>query len=93
MCERLAAEHPDRETHQWRPREQPDGSWAVVKIALPPTDPKALRRKRGQTSDRTPGTIRAPTSSATFLRSARLSRSESASQRATCDIEPGPVVR
>ena len=42
MCKRLAAEHPDRETHQWHPRKQPDGSWAVVKIALPPTDPKDL---------------------------------------------------
>ena len=42
MCERLAAEHADRETHQWRPREQRDGSWAVVKIALRPTDPTAL---------------------------------------------------
>ena len=36
-CERLAAEHPDRETHTWRPREESDGSWSVVKIALPPT--------------------------------------------------------
>ena len=34
---KFAAEHPDRETHQWRPREEPDGSWSVVKIALPPT--------------------------------------------------------
>jgi hypothetical protein len=42
LCEKLAAEHQDRETHQWRPREQPDGSWGVVKIALPPTDHDAL---------------------------------------------------
>ena len=35
LCTRLAAEHPDRETHTWRPREEADGSWAVVKISLP----------------------------------------------------------
>jgi hypothetical protein len=37
-AERLAAEHPDREAAQWRPREEPDGSWSVVKIALAPID-------------------------------------------------------
>jgi len=37
-CKRLAAEHPDRETHQWRPKEDADGSWSVVKINLPPLD-------------------------------------------------------
>jgi hypothetical protein len=42
MCARLAAEHPDRETHQWRPRKQPDESWAVVKISLPPADSRPL---------------------------------------------------
>ena len=42
MCKRLAAEHPDRQTNQWHPRKQRDGSWGVVKIALPPTDPKEL---------------------------------------------------
>ena len=36
-CARPAAEHPDRQTHQWHPREERDGSWSVVKIALPPT--------------------------------------------------------
>jgi hypothetical protein len=39
QCTRLAAEHPDRATHQWRPREEADGEWSVVKIALPPIDP------------------------------------------------------
>ncbi len=38
-CAQLAAEHPDRETHQWRPRQEPDGSWSVMKIALPPSGP------------------------------------------------------
>jgi hypothetical protein len=37
-CTRLAAEHADRVTHQWRPREEADGRWSVVKIALPPID-------------------------------------------------------
>jgi hypothetical protein len=34
-CARLAREHPERETHRWRPREEADRSWSVVKIALP----------------------------------------------------------
>jgi len=38
-CAQLAAEHPDRKTHQWHPRQEPDGSWSVMKIALPPTGP------------------------------------------------------
>ena len=38
-CAQLAAEHADRETHQWRPRQEPDGSWSVMKIALPPSGP------------------------------------------------------
>ncbi len=33
---RLAAEHPDRATHRFLAREQRDGSWAVVKVGLPP---------------------------------------------------------
>jgi hypothetical protein len=36
LCERHAAEHPDRERAQWRPRPEPDGSWSVVRVALPP---------------------------------------------------------
>ena len=35
-CRRLAAEHPDRATHQWRPRREDDGTWSVVRIGLPP---------------------------------------------------------
>lgn len=37
LCARYAAEHPDRRTHQWRPRRGAGGAWSVVKIALPPT--------------------------------------------------------
>jgi hypothetical protein len=41
-CARLAAEHPDRATHRWHPREEADGEWSVVKIALAPnTQPSA----------------------------------------------------
>ena len=47
-CERLAREHPDRQTHQWRPREQSDGSWAVVKIALAPTGPTSTETRADQ---------------------------------------------
>ena len=35
-AERLGAEHPDRETHRFLAREQEGGSWAVVKVGLPP---------------------------------------------------------
>ena len=38
-CARYAAEHPDRQTHRWRPRQEADGSWSVVKIALAPEGP------------------------------------------------------
>jgi hypothetical protein len=38
-CSRLAAEHPDRRTHRWRPRREIDGSWSVIKIALAPEGP------------------------------------------------------
>ena len=33
---RLAAEHPDRETHRWIPREEADGSFVVAKLKMPP---------------------------------------------------------
>ena len=52
-CARLAAEHPDRETHQWRPRQEPDGSWSVLKIALPPaqaTTPETRAEERPPTA-------------------------------------------
>jgi hypothetical protein len=47
-CARLAAEHPDRETHQWHPREGADGEWEVVKIALRPTDPNRQAEQRAE---------------------------------------------
>jgi hypothetical protein len=53
-CARLAAEHPDRKTHQWRAREEADGSWSVVKIALPPperTTPETRADERPPTAD------------------------------------------
>ncbi len=37
LCARNAAEHPERETHQWHPRAEADGTWSVMKIAVPPT--------------------------------------------------------
>jgi hypothetical protein len=41
-CKRLAAEHPDRETHRWIPRQMEDGSWGVAKIHLAPTEDEHL---------------------------------------------------
>jgi hypothetical protein len=46
-CRRLAAEHPERATHQWQPREEANGEWTVVKIALPPIDPNRTAELRG----------------------------------------------
>ena len=45
-CNKLAEEHPDRETHRWAPHQAPDGSWEVAKIGLPPQseDPTAETR-------------------------------------------------
>lgn len=40
--DRLAAEHPDRETHRFVPREGPDGQWSVAKIGLPPIPQEPL---------------------------------------------------
>ncbi len=38
-CARFEAAHQDRHTHQWQPRQEADGYWSVVKIALPPRGP------------------------------------------------------
>ena len=34
-CAELAESSPDRDTHSWIPRELPDGSWKVVRLAVP----------------------------------------------------------
>jgi hypothetical protein len=47
-CARLAREHPDRETHQWHPRREDDGSWSVVKIALPPGERSPVTETRAE---------------------------------------------
>jgi hypothetical protein len=59
-CERLAREHPDRETHQWRPRQEADGSWSVIKIALPPNGPTTAETR----AEEKPPTADDPRSSA-----------------------------
>ena len=54
LCARLAAEHADRHTHQWRPRQEAHGSWSVVKIALPPaeeTTPETRAEEKPPTAD------------------------------------------
>lgn len=53
-CAELAASHPDRATQRWRPREEADGSWSVVKIALPnvgPTIAETRADERPATAD------------------------------------------
>ena len=59
-CERLAARHPDRATHQWRPREEAGGTWSVLKIALPPAQPTTAETR----AEEKPPTADDPRSSA-----------------------------
>lgn len=61
QCARLAAEHPDRETHRWLPREGPDGEWSVVKVGLAPVDPARTAETR---ADEKPATGDDPRSTA-----------------------------
>jgi hypothetical protein len=50
-CARLAAEHPDRETTNWVPIKQKDGTWAVARIPLPPPlDPQQTQGTRREPS-------------------------------------------
>jgi hypothetical protein len=34
-CRRLHAEHPERATHQWFPRDEGNGDWVVVRVPAP----------------------------------------------------------
>jgi hypothetical protein len=55
LCERLAAESSDRDTHQWLPTENSDGSWSVVKVSLPPTRSEDRKAEvRGEEKPPTP---------------------------------------
>ena len=54
------AEHPDRHTHQWRPRPEGDG-WSVVKIGLPRPLPEELNAE--QRGDERPPTGEDPRTS------------------------------
>jgi len=53
LCAQNAAEHPDRKVAQWRPQEQPDGAWTVVRIGLPPT-PDTTAEQRADEKPPTP---------------------------------------
>jgi hypothetical protein len=35
-CARNAAEHPERASHVWMPRQRVDGSWGVARVAAAP---------------------------------------------------------
>jgi hypothetical protein len=39
LATRLVQEHLDRAKYRWLAREQADGEWTVVKVALPSTPP------------------------------------------------------
>jgi hypothetical protein len=52
-CRELAETSPDRETHSWLPRQEADGQWAVVRLAIPPARPveaKASKPTEPQTA-------------------------------------------
>jgi hypothetical protein len=54
-CRKLAAEHPDRKTHRWVPRETADGRWEIAKISLPPReDPDLTAETRADERPPTP---------------------------------------
>lgn len=43
-CAELAESSPERETHSWIPRKQADGTWTVVKLAVPsPRSPDSVK--------------------------------------------------
>jgi hypothetical protein len=57
---RLSAEHPDRDRARWRPREEPDGSWSVVRIALAPIDDTLQAETRAEERPPTADDPRSP---------------------------------
>ena len=46
----LKATHPDRLTHTWMARGNPDGEWEVVKVRLPGIDAGGVRAPRVEKS-------------------------------------------
>lgn len=56
-CAELAAEHPDRDTHQWIPRER-DGDWQVVKVPLPPPNDMLTGTQAAEERPATPDDVR-----------------------------------
>lgn len=53
LCARLAAEHPDRLTHQWIATQR-DGEWGVAKIGVPPANPDSTAEVRADERPPTP---------------------------------------
>ena len=57
--ERLAREHPERETHRFVPREGPDGLWSVAKVGLPPVSEEQFTAEtRADEKPSTPDDVR-----------------------------------
>lgn len=53
-CARRAREDPERSSHTWFAEEQASGSWAVVKVDLPPVDPSMVPETRADERPSTP---------------------------------------
>ena len=51
LCREMAETSPDRETHSWMAREDEDGNWFVVRLAVPPaTAPQTTASKPSQST-------------------------------------------
>jgi hypothetical protein len=59
LCKRLAAEHPDRRTHQWVATRRGD-EWAVAKIDVPPVEDAPRTEVRADERPPTPDDPRKP---------------------------------
>jgi hypothetical protein len=51
---RLAAQSPERATHRWVPRDDGNGHWSVLRIALAPTTEPTGAETRGDERPPTP---------------------------------------
>jgi len=55
----LNAEHPDRSTHRWFPREDAAGGWGVARVALGPLagPTGTTQSSKPEPTDAVPGTL------------------------------------
>ena len=54
QCAQLAAEHEDRGTHKWIPRESHDGGWDVAKVKIPAGLARGVLKETVETKPKPP---------------------------------------